>query len=115
MALDSPYCWSFADRVYIEFMRMTKHSVELEFIADDGFDKNKFKETSIPERLSDMAAHDLSLHLNFNIIRGFRYNDELADRSYDNHFTVFRLLKAGKKIIIYSNFNNKRLISKAIS
>ena len=102
----------FKDGVYIVLMRLSKCSIEFEFMAKGGFDSDEFEEVSLPVRLPEEIVHNLYGHPDFNIITGFRfrgeaideYEGEVEDRGYDDQYTFFAI-RGGKTLVLYSNYN----------
>lgn len=105
---------SFEDGVYIVWMRLSKCSIEFEFSARGGFDKDELEEISVPVKLPEEIVHGLYGHPNFNIITGFRfrgepvdeYEGEVEDRGYDDQLMFFAI-KAGEVTVLYSNYNGE--------
>lgn len=105
---------SFEDGVYIVWMRLSKCSIEFEFSARGGFDKDELEEVSVPVKLPEEIVHGLYGHPNFNIITGFRfrgepvdeYEGEVEDRGYDDQLMFFAI-KAGEVTVLYSNYNGE--------
>ena len=104
----------FKDGVYVVLMRLSKCSIEFEFIAKGGFDSDEFEEVSVPVRLPAEIVHNLYGHPDFNIITGFRfrgeaideYEGEVEDRGYDDQYTFFAI-RGGKTLVLYSNYNGE--------
>lgn len=104
---------SFEDGVYIVWMRLSKCSIEFEFNARGGFDKDEFEEISVPVKLPDEIVHGLYGHPDFNIITGFRfrgepvseYEGEVEDRGYEDQLMFFAI-KAGEVTVMYRNYND---------
>jgi len=102
----------FKDGVYVVLMRLSKCSIEFEFMAKGGFDSDEFEEVSVPVRLPEEIVHNLYGHPDFNIITGFRfrgesideYEGEVEDRGYDDTYTFFAI-RGGKTLVLYSNYN----------
>ncbi len=102
----------FKDGVYVVLMRLSKCSIEFEFMAKGGFDSDEFEEVSVPIRLPEEIVHNLYGHPDFNIITGFRfrgeaideYEGEVEDRGYDDKYTFFAI-RGGKTLVLYSNYN----------
>lgn len=105
---------SFEDGVYIVWMRLSKCSIEFEFSARGGFDKDELEEISVPVKLPEEIVHGLYGHPNFNIITGFRfrgetvdeYEGEVEDRGYEDQL-MFLAIKAGEVTVLYSNYNGE--------
>ena len=105
---------SFEDGVYIVWMRLSKCSIEFEFSARGGFDKDELEEISVPVKLPEEIVHGLYGHPDFNIITGFRfrgetvdeYEGEVEDRGYEDQLMFFAI-KAGEVTVLYSNYNGE--------
>ena len=102
------------DGVYMAYLSLSKVSIEFEFTPNDGedFDPDRFSEISVPIQLPDFIEHSLYGKSEFNVVTGYRYNDELieeyegdlTDRGYDDQTIIF-MVRSGEVRQLYRNYN----------